>query len=83
MSAPPAPAGLAGTLRKLASQSAIYGAADIFSNVVSLLLLPLFTAYLTAEDYGDLQILLLFSAVAKIASIALVTRESVGSSVGT
>jgi len=58
--------GLFAQLRQLASHSAVYGTADVFGNVISLLLLPLLTRYLSAEDYGDLQILILFSAVAKI-----------------
>jgi len=56
----------AGSLRKLLAQSAIYGTADVFTNVVSFLLLPLFTRFLSPADYGVLGVLLLFSAMAKI-----------------
>lgn len=66
MSEPEHPRGLAAQLRQLASHSAVYGAADVFNSVVSLLLLPLFTAYLSAVEYGDLQLLIAFNAVAKI-----------------
>jgi len=58
--------GLRGHLRKLLAQSAIYGTADVFTNVVSFLLLPLFTRFLSPADYGVLGVLLLFSAMAKI-----------------
>jgi O-antigen/teichoic acid export membrane protein len=59
-------AGLGPQLRRLASHSALYGAADVFTNVVNFLLLPLYTAYLSPADYGDLALLLLFSTLAKI-----------------
>ena len=54
-------------LRKLFQQSAVYGAADVFSQVTSVLLIPVFTAFMGPEEYGDLAILALFAAVAKIA----------------
>jgi O-antigen/teichoic acid export membrane protein len=53
-------------LGKLASHSAVYGAADVFTTVVNLLLIPLYTAYLGATEYGHLALLLLFSTAAKI-----------------
>lgn len=53
-------------LRKLFSHSALYGAADVFSNAVNFLLVPLYTAFLSPRDYGDLALLLLFSTLAKI-----------------
>jgi len=53
-------------LGKLASQSAVYGAADVFTTVVNLLLIPLYTTYLGVAEYGDLALLLLFSTAAKI-----------------
>ena len=58
--------GLFPHLRKLAGQSAVYGAADVFTNVVNLLLIPLYTSYLTKEDYGNLALLILFGTFAKI-----------------
>lgn len=54
-------------IRKLASHSLVYGAADVFTNVVNFLLVPLYTAFLRPQDYGTLALLLLFSTVAKIA----------------
>ena len=53
-------------LGKLASHSAVYGAADVFTTVVNLLLIPLYTTYLGATEYGNLALLLLFSTAAKI-----------------
>lgn len=53
-------------LGRLASHSAVYGAADVFTTVVNLLLIPLYTTYLGATEYGHLALLLLFSTAAKI-----------------
>lgn len=53
-------------LGKLVSHSAVYGAADVFTTVVNLLLIPLYTTYLGATEYGNLALLLLFSTAAKI-----------------
>lgn len=53
-------------LRTLASHSAVYGAADVFTNVISFALLPLFTRLLTPADYGALGVLQLLSSVTKI-----------------
>ena len=39
-------------LGKLASHSAVYGLADVFTTVVNLLLIPLYTTYLGATEYG-------------------------------
>ena len=54
-------------LKKLASHSAVYGAADVFTNVVNFLLIPLYTAL---PDAGGLRrtwrCCSLFSTVAKI-----------------
>lgn len=60
------PGSLVAHLRRLVSHSALYGAADVFTNVVNLLLIPVYTAYLSAADYGTLAILLLFGTLAKI-----------------
>ena len=54
-------------LKRLLSHSAVYGAADVFTNVTSLLLTPLFTRLMTRADYGALALLALFSSLAKIA----------------
>jgi len=60
------PGGLLGRLRKLGTHSAVYGTADVFQRIVSMLLLPLYTSYLTPVDYRDLALLLTLTAVAKI-----------------
>jgi O-antigen/teichoic acid export membrane protein len=57
---------LSSHLRKLAAHSAVYGAADVFTNVVNFLLFPLYTSYLSPTDYGHLALLLTFGTVAKI-----------------
>src|SRR6185503_11256270 len=46
--------------------SAVYGAADVFTNVVNFLLIPLYTAFLTTVDYGNLALLITFGTIAKI-----------------
>ena len=53
-------------VRKLAGHSALYGTADVFGSVVNLLLVPLYTTYLSTTDYGNLALLLLLGTVAKI-----------------
>lgn len=58
--------GLPGLLRKLATHSAVYGSADVFARAIDFLLVPLYTAYLSATDYGTLALLILFSTAAKI-----------------
>ncbi len=65
MSAPSAPP-VASHLKRLGAQAAVYGAADVFTNLVSFALLPLFTRLLTPADYGALGILQLLSSVTKI-----------------
>jgi O-antigen/teichoic acid export membrane protein len=60
------PASLSAHLKKLAAHSAVYGAADVFTNVVNFLLIPLYTAFLTPVDYGNLALLITFGTVAKI-----------------
>jgi O-antigen/teichoic acid export membrane protein len=53
-------------LRKLVGHSAVYGSADVFTNVVNLLLVRVYSKYLTPTDYGNLALLILFGTVAKI-----------------
>ena len=45
---------------------AIYGLGDVATSLVSLLLLPVYTRYLSTEDYGVIAMLLTIEAVAKI-----------------
>ncbi|HSS43235.1 MAG TPA: oligosaccharide flippase family protein [Solirubrobacterales bacterium] len=50
-----------GYLRRLATTGAAYTAASILSKVIAVALLPLYTRYLTKEDYGAAEVL--FAAV--------------------
>jgi O-antigen/teichoic acid export membrane protein len=52
---------MSGYLRRLATTGAAYTAASIFSKVIAVALLPLYTRYLTKEDYGAAEVL--FAAV--------------------
>jgi O-antigen/teichoic acid export membrane protein len=53
-------------IKSLAKHSAIYGAGGIVSRILAVLLLPLYTRYLTPGDYGRLETLLAFSVVLTI-----------------
>ena len=52
---------MSGYLRRLATTGAAYTAASILSKVIAVALLPLYTRYLSTEDYGVAEVL--FSAV--------------------
>lgn len=52
---------MSGYLRRLASTGAAYTAASILSKLLAVALLPLYTRYLTTDDYGAAE--LMFSAV--------------------
>jgi O-antigen/teichoic acid export membrane protein len=52
---------VSGYLRRLATTGAAYTAASIFSKLVAVALLPLYTRYLTATDYGAAEVM--FAAV--------------------
>ncbi len=56
----------ASILRRLARLSVAYGTADVLAQGINLLLLPLYTSYLTPADYGALALLLLLSTFLKI-----------------
>ena len=62
---PNPPSSNAARLKTLFAHSAVYGAGDVATSVVSLLLLPVFTRYLSPADYGVLQLLLAAEAVLK------------------
>ena len=53
-------------LKSLFRSLSIYGLGDIATSVVNLLLLPIYTQYLTKEDYGIVTMLLTLEAVAKV-----------------
>ena len=50
-------------LVRLAKHSVVYGLGDFVARFLGLLLLPLYTAYLTPADYGKIEILVAGSAV--------------------
>ncbi len=52
---------MSGYLRRLATTGAAYTAASIFSKLIAVALLPLYTRYLTTADYGYAEVL--FAAV--------------------
>jgi O-antigen/teichoic acid export membrane protein len=55
-----------GGLKKLATHSAVYGAADVLQSGINFLLIPVYTSFLSPADYGNLALLLLFGTLAKI-----------------
>src|SRR5205809_4020445 len=54
---------LGGQIRRLAKHSAIYGLGGIVSRVLAVILLPLYTSYLTGRDYGRVETLIAFTAI--------------------
>lgn len=54
---------LAAQIRRLAKHSAIYGLGGLVSRILAILLLPLYTRYLTPADYGAVETLVALSAV--------------------
>ena len=54
---------LAEQIKRLASQSLIYGLGGLISRVLSVLLLPLYTSYLHGRDYGRVETLTALTAV--------------------
>jgi O-antigen/teichoic acid export membrane protein len=60
---------VSGYLRRLATTGAAYTAASIFSKLIAVALLPLYTRYLTKADYGNAE--LMFAAVV---SVSIVVR---------
>jgi O-antigen/teichoic acid export membrane protein len=58
---------VSGYLRRLATTGAAYTAASILSKVIAVALLPLYTRYLSPEDYGAAEIL--FAAVVTVSIV--------------
>src|SRR5215216_116039 len=54
---------LGSRIRELLHHSAIYGLGSIVARVIGVLLLPLYTRYLTPADYGLIETLVALSAV--------------------
>jgi len=55
--------GLGFQLRRLGRHSAIYGIGGLVSRVIAVILLPLYTRYLTPSDYGKIETLLALTTV--------------------
>jgi len=55
--------GLGAQLRRLGRHSAIYGIGGLVSRVIAVLLLPIYTRYLTPADYGKIETLLALTTV--------------------
>ena len=55
--------GLGGQIARLARHSAIYGLGGLVARFVSVLLLPLYTRYLTPTDYGAVETLVALTAI--------------------
>jgi len=53
-------------LRSLGKSLTVYGLGDVATSVISFLLLPLYTRFLTPADYGAIGMLLLIEVTAKI-----------------
>jgi O-antigen/teichoic acid export membrane protein/glycosyltransferase involved in cell wall biosynthesis len=68
--APAAPEGgrlhIFGQISKLGKQSAIYGLGGLVSRILAVLLLPLYTSYLSTNDYGKIETLVAAAAVVVI-----------------
>ena len=50
-------------LRRISSQTLIYGLGDAVTRVAALILLPVYTRFLTPDDYGKFAITTLFATV--------------------
>jgi O-antigen/teichoic acid export membrane protein len=61
-------------IRRLAKHSAVYGLGGIVSRLLGVLLLPLYTAYLSTSDYGKIETL-----VAGTAVLTIVLRAGISS----
>lgn len=65
---------LAGQLKRLGKHSAIYGLGGLVSRILAVLLLPLYTHYLSRSDYGQIETL-----VALTTALAIVLRFGISS----
>src|SRR5207237_5294311 len=55
--------GLGGQLVRLGKHSAIYGLGGLVSRILAVLLLPLYTRYLSPSDYGKVETLIALTTV--------------------
>ena len=58
---------LGGQLKRLGKHSVIYGLGGLVSRILAVILLPLYTRYLTPSDYGKVETLIALTTVAGIA----------------
>src|SRR5207302_3151208 len=65
---------LGGQIKRLAKHSAIYGLGGIVSRILAVLLLPLYTHYLTRADYGAIETLIALTTV-----LVIVLRAGISS----
>jgi O-antigen/teichoic acid export membrane protein len=65
---------LSAQLRRLGKHSAIYGLGGLVSRILAVLLLPLYTTYLTTSDYGRVETLVALTAV-----LVTLLRAGIGS----
>jgi O-antigen/teichoic acid export membrane protein len=66
--------GLGSQLRRLGRHSAIYGLGGLVSRILAVLLLPLYTSYLTTTDYGRVETLVALTAI-----LVTLLRAGIGS----
>ena len=57
---------LGGQLKRLGKHSAIYGLGGLVSRILAVLLLPLYTRYLSPSDYGQVETLIALTTVLTI-----------------
>ena len=57
---------LGSQLKRLGKHSIVYGLGGLISRVLAVLLLPLYTRYLSRSDYGEVEILIAATAVLSI-----------------
>ena len=65
---------LAGELKRLGRHSLVYGIGGLVSRILAVLLLPLYTHYLTRADYGAIETLIALTAV-----LVIVLRAGISS----
>ncbi len=65
---------LTGQLRRLGKHSAIYGLGGLVSRILAVLLLPLYTRYLSTSDYGKIETL-----IALVTVLTIVLRFGISS----
>jgi O-antigen/teichoic acid export membrane protein len=65
---------LAGQMKRLIRHSAVYGVGGLVSRMLAVLLLPLYTRYLSKADYGAIETLIALTTV-----LVIVLRAGISS----